>query len=102
MRVNKCPYCGSPQDMSCDRMDSFVDEDELNRKICGECGRMFVYTKKVIVYYEMFEADCLNGGSHKYELSSPPIDPPWVRCVLCGEERPRDEVIVSEERREGE
>ena len=84
----ECPYCGAEIEICHD--DGYgYDEGEKYEQECHVCDKTFVYTTSICVYYELFKADCLNGGQHHYEktITYPP-EFAQLECKICGCRKP--------------
>ena len=82
-----CPYCDA--DIEINHDDGYgYEEDVLNEQTCEECNKTFTYTTSILYCYETEKAECLNGGSHKYEKTHTfPIEYSKMRCETCSKER---------------
>lgn len=89
----RCPYCGE----SIDDPDDCYEPDITYEWECPHCGKNFVFTVDYIRTYHEKEADCLNGGSHDYEMVNiyPKLKFTKVRCKMCG-----DTKIINEKEQE--
>ena len=82
-----CPYCGSDNEVCHDDGQGY-SEDEVHEMECRECELNFVFTTSVSFDYTPSKADCLNGGSHKFEPTHTyPYRYTRMRCTDCDEER---------------
>lgn len=82
-----CPYCDEELEINHD--DGFgYEEDTKHEMECDKCEKRFVFTTSISFYYEADKADCLNGKSHKYELTyTSPREFSKMRCKYCDDER---------------
>lgn len=59
----ECPYCeadlGEPDDCNLP-LENYEHE-------CHECGKYFIFNVEYEKTYHPYQADCLNGGEHKYK-----------------------------------
>jgi hypothetical protein len=87
----ECPYCGKDQEINHD--DGYgYEEDETHEQECRDCEKAFAFTTSISFHYDSSQADCLNGGVHKW-LSThtyPRACSRW-RCDDCGQEEPMKE-----------
>lgn len=91
----ECPYCEKELDINHD--DGFGYEEGVTHQMeCDHCGKSFVFTTSTMFFYEPKKADCLNDGSHNYELSKTfPKEFSTMICSCCGDKRD----LTDEERR---
>ncbi len=89
MNDTNCPYCGAEVEINHDDGQGYT-EDEIHQQECPECEKTFVFTTAIHFSYSPEKADCLNGGEHKYKLTTT-YPPEWarMRCEDCGHETPR-------------
>jgi hypothetical protein len=83
----ECPYCGAEGDINHD--DGYgYDEGDTHNQMCRHCEKTFVYTTSISFYYEVEQADCLNGAPHHFKKTKT-FPPEYVRlrCEVCGEEK---------------
>ena len=82
-----CPYCGEPQEINHD--DGYgYDENGIHHQQCGDCDKYFTFQTCIHFSYDLAQADCLNGGEHKFKASfTVPIEYTRMECVQCGEIR---------------
>lgn len=80
----ECPYCdadlGTPDD---------CHEPTDHEHECSECGKSFIFGIEYEKAYYPRQADCLNGGSHRYKaIIGAPVEyfKDKYRCEDCGEE----------------
>ena len=88
----KCPYCNKWQEI--DHDDGYgYDEGVLHKQECDSCEKTFAYNTSISYCYSAYQADCLNGGSHKLRTraSIQTDGEPRPICEDCGE-------IVEEEK----
>ena len=81
----QCPYChvGQHADVEFENSEDVPYEHE-----CSKCGKHFVYTIGLRVYYEPRKADCLNGADHKMKfLRAWPKKYSRIGCKHCAFER---------------
>lgn len=95
----ECPYCGESQDINHD--DGYgYEEDETYQQECCACDKVFIYKTTVSFTYEAQQADCLNGGEHRWrKLTTLPAWWPEARvCKDCDKRDlgKRDEEAVAE------
>ena len=83
----ECPYCEKEFDICHD--DGFGYQEGVKHQVeCPHCEKMFVFETSILFYYEPKKADCLNNGSHNYELSNTyPREFSVMRCSMCDKER---------------
>jgi uncharacterized Zn-finger protein len=84
----ECPYCG--KDLEIDHDDGYgYEEGETYQQVCKYCEKTFVYTTSISFDYDVDQAECLNGGEHKWEKTPtyPYYFAKW-RCEMCGDEKP--------------
>lgn len=82
-----CPYCGADNEVRHD--DGFgYAEDVRHETECHACGKNFVFTTSIVLYYAAAKADCLNGAEHDLRLSNTiPVEySRWV-CRCCEYEK---------------
>lgn len=87
----ECPYCGAGQDINHD--DGYgYSEYTKHQQYCGSCNKTFGYTTSVILYYETFQAPCMNDGAHEWKLClAAPKEMTKMRCRRCDQERELNE-----------
>lgn len=91
-----CPYCGFPQNINHDDGNGY-DENVLHQQGCKKCGKTFVFETAVSFSYSVFQADCLNGSRHKWEITTTqPKCCSKMECSICGERRE----LTEEERKQ--
>ena len=65
----ECPYCDKGQEVCHD--DGFgYEENERHEMECPDCGKTFVFTTSIVLYYEPGKADCLNGSDHDLKMNA--------------------------------
>lgn len=82
----ECPYCGHEFDFTGD----LLDDGESIEEQCPDCEKNFMLTAHLNVTYSTAEADCLNGGAHRWkQVTGVPQEyfAGLKRCQDCGEER---------------
>lgn len=82
-----CPYCNKRTEI--DHSDGYgYDEDVTNQQTCGNCNNTFIYYTTILFSYDLYEAECLNGGDHDYvpQTTSPKSLTKMV-CHTCGDQR---------------
>ena len=82
-----CPYCGADNEVCHD--DGFGYAENVRHETeCHACGKNFVFTTSIVLYYTAAKADCLNGDKHELCLSNtyPVQYSRWV-CRCCDYER---------------
>lgn len=78
----QCPYCDEWQEINHD--DGYgVSESELHQQECGDCEKTFTFQTCISFDYSAFQADCLNGGEHKFKLIHHPTFPEAKYCTEC-------------------
>lgn len=89
-----CPYCDADVEINHD--DGYgYGEDEKHEQHCCECDHTFTFTTSILYCYETEKADCLNGESHKYKITSTfPKEFSKMQCETCDKNRE----ITEEER----
>jgi len=88
MNDENCPYCGAQIEINHD--DGYgYEEDQTHQQECSSCGKIFIYTTSIHLYYELNKAKCLNGEEHEFmtTLTYPYEFTRW-QCEFCKEERP--------------
>ena len=82
-----CPYCNAETEI--DHDDGYgYEEDGKHEQECGECEKTFTFTISILYCYETEQADCLNGGEHKFEKTATfPKEFSQMRCTMCDKER---------------
>ena len=87
----ECPYCEKELDICHD--DGFGYAEGIKHQYeCPHCGKSFVFETSISIYYEPQKADCLNGGSHDYQLTHTyPKEFSKMKCSMCGDEREMSE-----------
>lgn len=80
----KCPYCGADNEICHD--DGYgLEENTKHQTECRKCEKMFVFYTEISLSYDVFKADCLNGGKHKYEETKTiPRCFRQLECKTCG------------------
>ena len=87
MKDVECPYCGEELKIDHDDGQGY-DEDVLHEQECSNCEKAFVYTTYIMISYNSYKADCLNGEEHRYKPTmTVPRRYTKMRCEDCGEER---------------
>jgi hypothetical protein len=82
-----CPYCDAQQEINHDDGYGYY-EGHTYKQECLKCEKTFVYTTTLVLYYETYKADCLNGSEHEWEPTKTfPICLKRMRCKLCDEKR---------------
>ena len=96
MREINCPYCRA--EVLIDPTDiGEISEDYLYEHECSACEKNFVYTIRIRHTYEAFQADCLNGADHDYQLSNTfPRELCDMVCTICDTHRQ----LTDEERKD--
>jgi hypothetical protein len=85
---DKCPYCGA--DIEINHDDGYgTYEDVTYQQECSKCGKIFVFTTSIVLYYRLKKAPCLNGGEHKWKDINCGNEHFVYRriCEYCGEFR---------------
>ena len=101
----RCPYCDSGQKINHNN-DYGCKENVLYKQQCPKCKKNFAYFTTITFNYEANQANCLNGGPHKYKSTHIyPQKYTTMRCVACGEEcKPTEkemEKIIKEQNHKG-
>ena len=88
MKDAECPYCGADVEINHD--DGYgYEESEIHKQKCGACDKKFAYTTEISFHYETAQADCMNGGEHRYkEVKQYGFPEPrlLLRCIDCDHE----------------
>jgi hypothetical protein len=93
----ECPYCGCQQKINHDDGSYGCEEDTNYSQECIRCDKTFGYNTHISFFYAAFQADCLNGGEHKwYTGACHPEFMTMRRCETCDEE----EFVHTNEERE--
>ncbi len=96
MSVN-CPYCDAL--VKIDHEDGYGTMDgEQYEQDCSECNKTFIYYPSIHYSYELFKADCLNGGTHEWSHMSRATAGGLVdirECRVCGKSEVCDEHRMS-------
>ena len=84
--MENCPYCNKGIEID---HDGGYEEGVLYEQECPECGKIFVYSVNVCIYYDTSKADCLNDeAEHDYKpTTTVPIEYTKMRCTMCDKER---------------
>jgi hypothetical protein len=83
----QCPYCGADQEVCHDDGHGYT-EGVKHEHTCSSCDKTFVFETSIVLYYEAFKADCLNGAEHELKfLKSWPAQYSRMGCIHCGYER---------------
>ena len=87
MKDIECPYCEHYQDI--DHDDGYgYREDETHQQQCENCEKYFTYTTSIHYYYDVQQADCLNGGEHNYKSRMTfPREFTMMCCTMCDDQR---------------
>ncbi len=91
----ECPYCGEDQEINHD--DGYgYEEDQTHEQECRDCEKTFAFTTCISFDYTATQADCLNGGAHKWASTHthPRRYSRWL-CRDCGLEEPMKEKYTS-------
>lgn len=87
MKDITCPYCECEQDVNHDDGQGY-QEEVTHQMECESCNKTFVFTTSISFYYEPNKADCLNGGTHDYNLiKTIPKEFSKMRCSMCDDKR---------------
>lgn len=78
MKEITCPYCDYDFDLNHDD-GAYYEEYRRRECVCPKCEKTFMVESSISWTFTAEKADCLNGGSHKWEdrLSG------RKRCALC-------------------
>jgi predicted RNA-binding Zn-ribbon protein involved in translation (DUF1610 family) len=83
MSEAECPYCGDG--IQINHGDGYgYDEGGLHKQECYLCNKTFSYRTIISVSYDTRQADCLNGGEHRFRTKDITPDSCTYRCVDCG------------------
>ena len=95
-----CPYCRHGQDVN---HDDGYEEDVLHQQECSKCGKTFTYTTCISFYHDAYQADCLNGGEHRFAATHTyPVMCTKMECKTCGKKRdPTDAEWIEIEKARG-
>lgn len=81
----ECPYC----EKEISDPDEKWEQSTTYEHECPHCGKNFVFEVEYIRTYSANQADCLNGGEHKYKDVNQygwPEPRTFQRCVDCDHE----------------
>lgn len=101
-----CPYC--KVQLEIDHSDGYgYKEGEIYSQECKFCGKVFIYTTKILPFHEAYQAPCQNGEEHKLKPVSGYPREFFVgvkRCEWCGiqmvvDKEARKEAIESWEKK---
>lgn len=97
----ECPYCGHMQRGHCE--SDYASEEDSHQYECESCGKEFVFNTTISFYYRSWEADCLNGGEHKFKHNHCyPVFSTKMCCEDCGTRRrptPQEWIEIEKERK---
>lgn len=80
----ECPYCGADQEVCHDDDGSGYSQDEAHEQQCSHCEKTFVFYTTISFSYSPKKADCLNGGNHRWKITSTfPRIYSKMRCLDC-------------------
>ena len=79
----ECPYCKADIEIKHDDCYGY-DEGGTYHQECPECRKEFIYYTSIHFSYRTKQADCLNGGEHRWKnLETYMPEFTRRRCEIC-------------------